>query len=290
MIIIGAGPIGQSMGYILAQNDYQILGFISRSLASAKKGVKLIGEGVATTEYDDFISEADLIFITTPDQNIEQVAQDLFTKDLVSRASCLVHMSGACSSKILANDKKVGRLSLHPLQSIADVETGIEKLPKSFFTIEGNKLGLEVGQKILEFINADYQIISTKDKPVYHAAACVASNYLVAIINLAFDLNEEIGISKNSSRAGLLPLLEGTLHNIKELGPTQALTGPISRADKETIQNHLNSLEEMLTEDKLELYRKLGQYTTELAKKKGSITSDQVTELNNLLIGGESCE
>ncbi|ADL11664.1 Rossmann-like and DUF2520 domain-containing protein [Acetohalobium arabaticum] len=288
VVIIGAGAVGKSLGYLLANNGYQVLGFISRSLSSAQEGQELVGEGIATTEYGDFILKADLIFITTPDQVISQIATKLFREGLVKKDSCLVHCSGALTSEILfsevenMNEIEYGRLSLHPLQSVADVRKGIEALPNSFFTIEGNEAGEEIGKKVLDTLDADYTVIQSCAKPLYHAAACVASNYLVTIVDLALKMNQQVGISSEKALVGLLPLMEGTLQNIKEMGIVEALTGPISRGDINIIENHLEALEEFMPEN-LDLYKELGTYTTDIARRKGSINQDKVIKLKKLL-------
>ncbi|MCK8824895.1 Rossmann-like and DUF2520 domain-containing protein [Fuchsiella alkaliacetigena] len=286
VVIIGAGAVGQSFAYLLAENDYSILGFVSRSLSSAQAGVELLGGGIATTEYDDFIKEADLILITTPDQVIEGVAQKLFANQLVNKGSCLIHFSGAQTADILTSAAEAsldyGRLSLHPLQSIADIEAGIKKLPESFFTIEGNDLGRKVGQNIIQSLGADYEVISAEAKPLYHAAACVTSNYLVAIMDLALKMNEKVGISREQALKALMPLAEGTLANIKKMGSTEALTGPISRGDIEIIESHLESFKELLPEER-ELYQVLGTYTTEIAQQKSSINQQEFLALQRIL-------
>lgn len=283
VVIIGAGAVGQSLGYLLANNGYQVLGFISRSLSSAEAGKKLIGSGIATTKYSDFLLEADLIIITTPDQVIDQIADKLFAKQLVSKRSCLVHCSGVLTSEVLFRDKvEYGCLSLHPLQSIADVKTGIKTLPNSFFTIEGNELGQKIGRQLLDALGADYTVIASHAKPLYHAAACVASNYLVAIVDLALKMNQQAGVSAEKALSGLLPLIEGTLQNIEEMGTVEALTGPISRGDIDTIESHLKSLQDLMPET-LNLYKQLGAYTTELAQRKGSINKNEANQFKALL-------
>jgi predicted short-subunit dehydrogenase-like oxidoreductase (DUF2520 family) len=286
VVIIGAGAVGKSIGYLLAKNGYQVLGFISKSLDSAQAGVELLGGGFATTEYDDFILKADLILITTPDEVIKKVAKDIFDQELVKKGSCLIHCSGALTSKILVPEVDkcgdYGQLSLHPLQSIANVEKGIDSLAKSFFTIEGNEIGREVGEEIIKSFGADYEVINAEVKPIYHAAACVASNYLVAILDLALTMNKKAGISPEKALSGLLPLIKGTLDNIEDLGTVQSLTGPISRGDVEVIKNHLDVLKEIFP-DALELYQGLGVYTADIAKKKRSITAKEFAELNKIL-------
>ncbi len=288
VVIIGAGAVGQSLGYLLANNGYQILGFISRSLSSAEAGKKLIGSGIATTKYSDFLLEADLIIITTPDQVINQIAAKLFAKELVTEESCLVHCSGVLTSEVLFSEAKIrdeveyGCLSLHPLQAIADVKTGIKTLPNSFFTIEGNELGQKIGRQLLDALGADYTVIASQAKPLYHAAACVASNYLVTIVDLALKMNQQAGVSAEKALSGLLPLIGGTLQNIEEMGTVEALTGPISRGDIDTIESHLKSLQDLMPET-LNLYKQLGAYTTELAQRKGSINKNEANQLKALL-------
>lgn len=288
VVIIGAGAVGKSLGYLLANNGYQVLGFISHSLSSAEAGRELIGEGIATTEYADFILEADLIIITTPDQIINEIAVKLFTKGLVKKGSCLVHCSGALTSEILFSEietkKEIeyGRLSLHPLQSVADAKKGIKTLPNSFFTIEGNKAGEKAGRKLLNVLDVDYTVISSQVKPLYHAAACVVSNYLVTIVDLALKMNQQVGISTEKALCGLLPLMEGTLQNIEELGTVEALTGPISRGDIDIIESHLKSLQELMPEN-LDLYKQLGAYTAEIAQEKDGINKNKAERLKVLL-------
>ncbi len=284
VVVIGAGSVGISFGFLLDKIAYNILGFISNSLKSAQSGVDLINAGIATTDYNDFIKEADLILITTPDQAIKKVARELFDLDLVKDQATLVHLSGALDSDILAttSDKNYGRLSLHPLQAIANVEQGINKLPDSFFTIEGNSLGIKQGKEILTALDVDYKIISKEAKPLYHAAACVASNYLVALVDLAIKMMEEVGISSDDALSALLPLIKGSMENIAQSDPAQALTGPLARGDQETIKKHLASLKAFLPE-KLQLYNELAGQTIELADEKGSISKVQVKNLYQII-------
>ena len=291
VVIIGAGPVGKSFGFLLDKIGYQILGFISNSLNSAQNGANLINGARANNDYDNFIKEADLILITTPDQAIKKEARELFDLDLIKNKATLVHLSGALDSDILATkgDKTYGRLSLHPLQSIANVKQGINKLPDSFFTIEGNSLGIKKGEEILTALEVDYKIISKEAKPLYHAAACVASNYLVAIVDLAIKMMQEVGISNDDALSALLPLVKGSVENIAQANPAQALTGPLARGDEETIKEHLASLKTFLPE-KLKLYNELAEQTIELAVEKGSISEIQAESLRQIIQKGANNE
>ena len=80
----------------------------------------------------------------------------------------------------------------------------------------------------------------------------------------------------------LLPLIEGTLGNLRVMKPAGALTGPISRGDIGTVARHIKSLEENAP-DILDLYKALGRRTLKIAWEKGKLKKDQLEELKSLL-------
>ena len=126
--------------------------------------------------------------------------------------------------------------------------------------------------------------VNDNDKVLYHAAACVASNYFVATYHYAENLMEKAGIAEGQARQALLPLVKGTLKNIEALGLIGALTGPIARGDIGTVKKHLQILEEKIPEND-ELYKALGKYTTDVAREKGTIDRQKQIELLTVLGG-----
>jgi predicted short-subunit dehydrogenase-like oxidoreductase (DUF2520 family) len=72
------------------------------------------------------------------------------------------------------------------------------------------------------------------DKRLYHAATIVASNFLAVIDALALDLADAGGVDRELATTLLVALQRTALDNIEQLGPIQALTGPIERADRVT--------------------------------------------------------
>jgi predicted short-subunit dehydrogenase-like oxidoreductase (DUF2520 family) len=72
----------------------------------------------------------------------------------------------------------------------------------------------------------------------YHAAACVASNHLVALLGQVERLAREAGVPFEA----FLPLVRASVDNVDELGPAGALTGPVARGDSSTVAAHLDAL------------------------------------------------
>jgi predicted short-subunit dehydrogenase-like oxidoreductase (DUF2520 family) len=112
-------------------------------------------------------------------------------------------------------------------------------------------------------------VIRAADKALYHAACSVASNLLVPLFDLACGLLREIGIGDRDAVEMLWPLAEGTLRGVKQLDRAEALTGPISRGDVETVRRHLHALEKYPAARKI--YRLLGAEALRLARRRAKI-------------------
>ena len=78
-----------------------------------------------------------------------------------------------------------------------------------------------------------------------------------------------------------MPLVTGTVENIKKLGIPKALTGPISRGDHGTVEKHLTAMESLPL--LLGVYQALGLVTVDVALKKGTIDEEQAKAMRSLL-------
>lgn len=127
-------------------------------------------------------------------------------------------------------------------------------------------------------------MISDHQKPLYHAAACLASNYLVSLLNAVESFYQACGISEKDARKAYLPLVMGSLKNIENSGSLQALTGPIARGDCGTIQKHMSAIRQTLPQYD-SLYKTMGLLTVDLAKRKKSLTEHQAKKIIDHLKG-----
>ena len=114
--------------------------------------------------------------------------------------------------------------------------------------------------------------IRSADKPLYHAAAVMVSGNVTALFDVALEMLVQCGLTRNTARSVLLPLIASTVHNLETKDPAQALTGTFSRGDVETVKRHLAALKKGELADALELYRLLGKRSLKLTKKHPQIT------------------
>jgi len=272
-VLIGPGRVGISLSYVLKNKGFSLLGVIGRSKERIDYACKLLDAKAVDNFESHIFKKAEVVLITTPDDAILNVACKLRA---LYPELLLVHTSGLHPSHILGDGP---RLSLHPLQSFADVKEALKNLPGSFFSLEGDEKGLEWGKKVVEMLNGEWVIISSEQKPLYHLSACIASNFLVTLFYFALKGMQEAGIEKDKVKKGLLALVDGTIKNIKSFGVPNALTGPIVRGDVGTIERHLEVLREK--SGLREIYLQLALFTVKMLEEKKDFKSqlDQIKKL-----------
>jgi predicted short-subunit dehydrogenase-like oxidoreductase (DUF2520 family) len=282
--LIGPGRIGQAVTRLLHDAGHDIVAVIGRDPARAKAAARFIGRGEAATTDQGAVSAADLVLFALPDDLIGATAAHLRRSGRLTEGTVLVHFSGLHPANILLGEEgpALGALSIHPLQTFADAVVGVRNLPGTPCAIEGEAALLPLAEALVADLGGRPFVIDRQHKPLYHAAACVASNYLVALTNAACELLGGCGYRREEAFELLSPLLRGTLNNLVTLGPVAALTGPISRGDTHTVVRHLQALEPF-SADLNALYRALGRQTATVAREKGTLDSAAEAKLRSLL-------
>ncbi|MEE8620119.1 MAG: DUF2520 domain-containing protein [Dehalococcoidia bacterium] len=277
---IGAGTTGTALAVRLSQKGCPVVAVSSRTLSSAQKLAALVPDCRVYHTAQDVAEAAELVFITTPDDVMAQVCAEVQWREVNS----VVHCSGAHSVDILGSAKKLGAAvgSFHPLQTFADVDQAIRNLPGSTFALEAEEPLLTTQKELTRLLNGNWVVLKPGDKVLYHVAAVFACNYLVTLVKLALDLWLNFGVSSKEATRALLPLLEGTINNINNIGLPDCLTGPVARGDSGTIERHLSALETRSL-DLLTTYKELGLQTIPIALAKGKVSEQKAEEMKALL-------
>jgi predicted short-subunit dehydrogenase-like oxidoreductase (DUF2520 family) len=282
--IIGLGMVGTAIGHLLKKSGHNIIAISDKAPAALKRALPCTG-GQPFRNPREAVAKADSILITVPDDAIFLACNEIAHAELV-REKFVFHMSGAGGLDLLDAAKRAGAVtaSIHPLQSFSSIDNAIQNIPGSFFGITADKKAKTQAGIIVRDLRGIPIFISPDQKPLYHAAACIASNYLVSLFNVVESIYEAIGISKKNARKAYLPLIYGTLKNIEISGSVDALTGPIARGDAGTIRKHIAAIKETQPQYS-SLYSALGLVTVNIAQKKGTLSSRQAKIINDLLKG-----
>ena len=282
--LIGCGRLGINLAVCLSQQGLSPKAFASKNIESAKKALKITGQGKVYANPVDAAKSCSLVFITTPDTIIEPVCEKIAQQNGFNKNSVVFHLSGALSSGILQSAKQNGADvgSIHPLQAFAPYEHGQESPFKGInISIEGDDKAVELGKEIVNALRANSFTIPTNAKTLYHASAVVASNYLVTLEYFALELLKMADQPEEKAYDILEPLIMGTLNNIKARGCINALTGPVARGDSEIVSRHLKDIDKKMPQFS-KLYRMLGKYTLDIANQRDEISENDRQKLGNL--------
>ena len=284
-VIIGGGRVGTAVGQILQRKGEKVTAVASRSEESLKQVAKHIKEAVLTSDVVKAGKKGNAIIITTPDDLIADTCLTLVSGQAVKRGDHLVHMSGALGLDILEPAKELGAdtACIHPLQTFADVRGAMKSIPGSVFAVTTrNEATQSWAEELVRKLGGEPVLLEEKDKTLYHIGAVLASNLLVALEHAAELVYQEIGMHRERALKALLPLIEGTVSNLKRLGTEKALTGPVARGDIGVIRRHLEFLEGEAKEQLLKVYTSLSMFALDLAE--ADVSKSRCEEIEELLL------
>ncbi|WP_293760313.1 Rossmann-like and DUF2520 domain-containing protein [uncultured Aquitalea sp.] len=261
--IIGAGRLGKTLGR-LAQLSGQcrIVDCVARSAASAEQAAGFIGAGRPLAGLRD-LAAADLYLLSVPDAAIAAAASELAAQGL-PKGALVFHASGAGELSLLLPLAEAGcRVgSLHPAFSFAEPTRAAQNFAGTLCALEGDAAALRELESFARLLGGRPFVLAAGGKARYHAALSVASNYLVAINDMALRLADSAGVPEALAGDLVNALMRQTLENAAALGPAAALTGPIVRGDAETVARHLAAMPDA---ELAAAYRALGRQTLALA-------------------------
>lgn len=279
--IIGLGRAGTALLHALSKAGYRVLSAYSRTepQSALRKAYPdtIFGQGIPENN-----RLGEVIFITVADDAIVQIAEQLALKLPGLKNRKIVHCSGSLSHLALQAVKNKGALtaSFHPIKSINENTHHFRDI---YFDMEGDEELLLLLEKMAADLGAHAFRVHADAKVLLHAAAVVASNYLVVLAQFMNHISEKAGLPEKESIEAFGPLMQGTLNNIRQSGIADALTGPIARGDVHTIEKHLKSLSS--SPGQLALYKRLGREAIKIAILKSGKT-DNLQKIEELLKDG----
>jgi predicted short-subunit dehydrogenase-like oxidoreductase (DUF2520 family) len=237
--IVGGGTVGTAVGVAWAGAGHRIVAVAGRQETVSRAKTWL--PGVPVLPIAEAVAGAELVAIGVPDEVLPAIVSTVASE--VTRGVDVLHLSGASGLDVLEPAVEAGArpLAVHPLQTFADVAGALETLPGCAVAVTaadddgfvlGETLGRDLGGRPFRLPDAQ--------RPLYHAAAVFASNYLVAVSGAADALFSRAGVPE--ALAAMRPLQEATLTNVHRLGPRAALTGPAVRGDAKTIDRNLSAI------------------------------------------------
>lgn len=164
---------------------------------------------------------ADLVLIATPDAAVATVAAAVEPVE----GAVVAHLAGSLGLDALA--PHVRRASIHPLVSIPTGDTDVRG---AWFAVAGDA----IADRVVADLRGRRVAVDDEHRAAYHAAACIASNHLVALLGQV----ERVGANAGVPLDAFLALARQTVENVAAVGTRDALTGPVRRGDWATVERH----------------------------------------------------
>lgn len=234
--LIGAGRLGSALARALPTAGVPVLG--------------PYGRGAQVP------ADADVVLLCVPDGEIAHAA-----RAVTPRPGLLVgHCSGATGLAPLA-DAGHEALSLHPLMTVTGPDAGFTDAGAA---VDGSTdRALAAAEALAGALGLRAVRIRDEDRVAYHAAASIASNFLVTLQDAA----EQVLATAGADRELLVPLVRAAVENWAAQGGERALTGPIARGDETTVTAQRDAVADR-TPDLLPLFDVLADATRALADRR----------------------
>lgn len=239
VIILGSGNVASHLIKAMEAND--AIDLVQVFARSKKSLENLIESSKISTSFAD-LKEADVYVISVSDKAIEEVSNQIpFTDKLV------VHTSGTMGFDVINPKNKRG--VFYPLQTFSkSKEVDMKSVP---FCLETENIeDYKTIENLAKSLSNSVYKINGEQRKSLHISAVFVSNF----VNHMYQIGNALCEENNVPFAILQPLIEETANKIKTLTPTDAQTGPAIRNDEQTIQKHLEALENPIYK---ELYQKI---------------------------------
>lgn len=279
---IGLGVLGKGLSIALSQIGHPVTGVYSRSPSSAQWAAHRIEGCRVFIQAQELCDQVDLVFVTTPDGVIGQVASEISWRP----GQGVVHCCGAASEELLGPAASQGASTgaFHPCQTFAglnDPEEALDRLRGVTFAVAGNGWVHGFLRDLAVELGGNPITVPDGQRPIYHAASVIACGHLVALLRGAVRLWEGMDFTQEEAVRALYPLCRSTLENVAGHGLVASATGPAIRGDTTTIKSHLDALSNGFN-DLIPAYTALTQETLPIAKARG-LSEPQIEEINDLL-------
>ena len=263
VFIIGPGHVGRGLFRAFRASGVEVVGLHGKRPSGVATSVGNIPADGA---------RANVVILCVRDPQLDDAIAEVSAAAAdgrIARGAVVLHTSAIAEPAGLRALSATGFPggTFHLLVPFSDPEVSAELLRKGWIGIDGENAAKNASRRLAGHLGARTLEIPPGKKPAYHAAAVIASNFLVVLASVAGHLLHDIGIPDASAYQAVESLMSGALANMKQGLPDDVLTGPVVRGDIETVGKHLRALQGH--EGALEVYRSLSAAAVEIAQRRG---------------------
>lgn len=270
--VIGPGRVGTALALALAAAGHRIVAVAGRPTegdgvpAAVERFVALVPRARPMPAVD-VPGEADLVLLTVGDDALAGLLRELAARDVVRPGGRWVHTSGRHGLAVLRPVALAGArvAACHPAQTFPTARAGVDALPGTAWAVTAAPADRAWAHALVTVLGGTPVDVRDADRVRYHAGLAVGSNGTSAVVALARDLLLSTGIQ--APDRFLAPLVNASAANAAAHGAA-ALTGPVRRGDRDTIEAHLTDLRATMP-DAVPAYLALARLALSYARRAG---------------------
>lgn len=238
--VVGVGRVGSVIGAALSRAGHPVVAGTGVSADSQRRAARLL-PGVPLMPADEAVAVADLVLLTVPDSELAGLIQGLASTGAWQAGQLAVHTSGANGVAVFdpAVSAGVVGMALHPVMTFAGRQEDLQRLDGAAFGVTAPDQFRPVAETLVLELGGEPVWVPEAARPGYHAALSMGANHLVTLVNDSRDVLVAAGV-EDPIRL-LAPLLAASLDNSLRLAD-EALTGPVARGDRGTLEAHIRAL------------------------------------------------
>jgi len=279
--VVGAGAVATALARRLSARGAPVRAILTRDETAARTLADRVGAPIASAEAGALPADIRLVMLCVPDDAISDVATALAAVSHPWTRTLVGHTSGARTAEALAPLAQEGAspFSFHPLQTFTP-DTPPDAFDDIVVGIEGTPDAVSAGRALARGLGARPLALTARDKALYHCAATLASNGLVALMAVVEEILGAADLGdRNASAVDLMaPLVEQTWGNLASGTPEGSLTGPVARGDEATVNRHLDTLRDDAP-NLVPLYAALSTEMARTAVRGGQLDADVAENL-----------
>tara|TARA_A100001037_G_scaffold305989_1_gene348464 strand:+ start:6562 stop:7425 length:864 start_codon:yes stop_codon:yes gene_type:complete len=264
--IIGYGKVGQALAWNFIDSGISVTAVTNAE--HSKIHNDLIPRNCTYKQTSQQLVEfCDLVFLTVPDQEIQNVCESLYWDS----RHIVIHCSGTQDTEVLNHAMDNGALTgvFHPLQTINLVKHPNDHLglftDVTFSITTESSVVQAVLSQVASTLDGFWVNLDKHSKIPYHIGAIMACGHVTTLLELSKQLMTTAGLDHIQSSSALKTIVETTIDNYFTYG-SSSLTGPVVRHDKDTVLSHIDWLREHFPQA-LELYTTVTQQASSIMNK-----------------------
>lgn len=278
--VVGTGKAGSVLGAALIRAGHKVVACTAVSDLSKLRAESLL-PGVAVKPVAEAVRNCDLVLLTVPDDVLPELAQGLAVTKAIKPGTFVMHAAGRYGIEVLDPLTQAGclPLALHPVMTFTGTSIDLNRLSGCPFGVTAPEVLRPVAEALVVEMGGEPIWVPENQRTLYHAALAFGANNLMTLVNETKSLLNLAGI-ENPQRL-ITPLFGAALDNALREGDV-SVTGPVVRADVETIRRHLEKLK-VTSPQTVAAYKSLARLTATRALAAGTLSANAAQDLLEVL-------